>query len=168
MALLAAWCPAAGELPAAKEYEVKAAFLYNFTKFIEWPPESHGAAPGPFVIGVIGRDSFVTNLRNVVRDRKVNGRSVEVRVLDDVADVATVQIVFVSGSAEAEVGAACRQYGVLAVGESKEFLEQGGAIAFVFQEAKLRFAINIKAARHAGLKVSAQLQKLAMNVRNPR
>jgi len=152
----------AGEPSPAKEYAVKAAFLYNFTKFIEWPPESLGAPQRPFVIGVFGRDSF-DELERVVRGRKVNGRRIEVKILHTAADVVGSHLVFVSGTAGQEVMAACRRHRVLAVGESKEFLEEGGAIAFVFKEAKLRFAINIQATKHAGLKVSAHLQKLAVN-----
>lgn len=165
LALSVAFGATPAETAAAKEYQVKAAFLYNFTKFVEWPRDESGKGQRAFVIGVLGRDSFRVELEAAVRGRKVNGRVIEVRVLRSFAEAVGAQIVFLSQAVELAPGQDWPPRGVLIVGETETVLEHGGAIAFTFADDKLRFAINVDAATQAGLKISAQLQKLAVHVR---
>lgn len=156
---------AAGESSVAKEALAKATFVYNFTKFVEWPAERLGAPETPFVIGVFAGDGIRAGLERVARGQRVNGHPVEIRLLHRVADAADVHVLFVGRGTEGGFDGRSAMPGLLAVGESEAFLERGGTIAFTVVEDQLRFTINMEAATRAGLKISAQLQKLAIRVR---
>lgn len=149
---------------APREFQIKAAFIYNFTKFVEWPAGSFSNATSPLVIGVCGKSPLREELQAVAQDHKVNGRSIEVRLIQTVAEAGTVHLLFV-GSAEegqaANILAAIQASAVLTVGESEKFTSAGGMIRFVREADKVRFRINVDAAGRAGLRISAQLRKLA-------
>jgi hypothetical protein len=148
----------------SKADQVKAAFVYNFTKFIEWPPQSFTDEHAAIVIGVLGDSSMAAVLDDVVRDRRVNGRPITVRTIQSAADAASTHVLFVSnaeGSQWVQVQAAIDTRPVVTVGESPSFARKGGTINFVVQGDKLRFEINMTAAERSGVKISAQLQKLA-------
>ncbi|OYW28850.1 MAG: hypothetical protein B7Z47_05405, partial [Chthoniobacter sp. 12-60-6] len=140
----------------------KAAFLYNFTKFITWP----GARPtNEFVIGVLGNDAFADELRPLVRGRTIGGRPVRVRQMGSMAEAWQLEVLFVPAGYEDKVAGQLRQVqraGVLTVGETAEFAALGGVITFHRQGGKIRFAINRASAAEAGLKISPQLLKLAV------
>jgi hypothetical protein len=146
------------------EYEVKAAFLYNFARFVEWPAEA-GQVPGtPFVIAILGRDPFGAVLDETVAGKTVGGRPIEVRRVPRVDEARDAQIVFVSPSERANVAAilkALERPGVLTVGDTDGFATHGGAINFTVQARRVRFEINPSVAEQAGLKMSSQLLKLA-------
>jgi YfiR/HmsC-like len=138
------------------EYQVKAAFLFNFLKFVEWPP---AAADAPWVIGVLGHDPFGPSLDETVRGKMVNGRRVEVRRYDKVADVKDCNILFIGRSDYERTGIPV-QAGLLTVGEAPGFLKAGGAINFYLEDNRVRFEIRPVVARAASLHVSSQLLKL--------
>jgi hypothetical protein len=150
----------------AKEDQVKAAFLYNFTKFVEWPAARFSDPTSPIVIGVPGRSPLATEVEKIVRDRTVNGRPIRVKSIGTAEDVPGVHLLFLPENEENRLPAAAwRDRAVMTVGESPRFTEQGGIITFIRQGDKLRFDINMTAAERGGLKISAQLQKLAASVR---
>lgn len=154
--------------PVSKEYQVKAAFLYNFTKFIEWPPQSFSRTTDPIVIGVLGHAALGTELQRIVQGRRVNGRGIVVKQMEAVDDARSIHLLFVSASEDARLAglaSAIARSPVLSVGESPSFATSGGAIIFVLDDDKVRFEINIASIERAGLHVSAQLQKLATAVR---
>jgi len=147
-----------------KDYEVKAAFLYNFTKFVEWPPHTFKNQEEPVVVGVLGAPQCATALEQLVKDRKVNGRAIVVRRIDTAEDAKSAQLLFVGSSEEehfARLLPSLAGAPVLTVGESQAFKELGGAINFVVDDSKVRFEINALAAERVGVKISAQLLKLA-------
>lgn len=151
-----------------KEYQLKAAFLYNFTKFIEWPAPSFPDAGSPIIIGVLGSSPFGDELENAVRNRKVNGREITVKRLQSVAAAKSVHVLFVAASEDARLGElreALKGANVLTVGESDAFAKSGGMIDFIIEGDKVRFDINIGAAGQTAVKIGAQLQKLARTVR---
>jgi hypothetical protein len=159
---------AAESYATAKEAQIMAAFLYNFTKFVEWPAERFGDAADPIVLGIFGDSLIQAELVAVVSGRKVNGRELVVRRVATVIEVANAHVVFVGGAEEsrfADVLPALNDWGVLTVGESKEFLDDGGMVRLFLEAQRLRFEINIPAAQRANLKISSQLQKLAAIVR---
>jgi hypothetical protein len=142
------------------EYQVKAAFLFNFLKFVEWPAAAPAAGnDGPWVIGILGHDPFGGMLEETVRGKIVNGRPVEVRRYARAADVKDCNILFV-GRAESERGGAPAQPGLLTVGESSGFIKSGGIINFYLEDNRVRFEIRPSVAHSAGLHVSAQLLRL--------
>jgi hypothetical protein len=139
------------------EYQVKAAFLFNFLKFVEWPAS---AANSPtWVIGVLGRDPFGEVLDETVRGKVVNGRAVEIRRYARPADAKDCNILFIGRAEFERVGMTARP-GLLTVGEAPAFLKSGGMINFYLEDNRVRFEIRASAAHDAGLHVSSQLLKL--------
>ncbi len=157
----------AGEA-ATREYQLKAAFLYNFTKFVEWPAASFSSDDSPIVIGAYCPDPFTSELARIVAGRRVFNRSVRARRLEAPEDARQVHVVFVCAAEEARLPAVDKAIGsraVLTVGETELSERLGSIIKFVPEDDKIRFEINIRAAERANLKLSAQLQKLAKLVR---
>ncbi len=157
---------AAADAAVSKEYELKAAFLYNFTKFIEWPAARFANDASPVVIGVLGKNPFGDELESVVKGRTVKGRDIVVKLLASADEAPAVHILFVPAGEEPRLAAtdAWRKIAVVVVGESPRFAPLGGAITFKPEADKVRFAIDLAAAESVGLKISAQLLKLAVEV----
>ena len=152
------------------EYEVKAAFLYNFAKFVEWPSTAFATPEAPLVFCILGPNPFDGKLDRVVNDRTANGRRIEVREGVAVAQTSGCHLVFVPEN-QAETVARLVQASapvpgapVLTVGETDGFAEAGGMIQLVVDEGRVRFDINASAAEGEGLKLSSQLLKLARRV----
>ena len=161
--------PVAGaDGPISREYEIKAAFLFNFTRFIEWPSQSFADATSPIVIGVIGADPFGAQLANIVQGRRVNGRAIVARYVTREDEARATHLLFVGLTKDEDIARLLRAlsgYPVTTVGESPAFTAQGGAITLVLQGNKVRFEINAAAAARAHVRISAQLEKLATVVR---
>ena len=140
----------------SQEYRVKAAYLYNFLKFVEWPH----VTPGPLTICVAGRNPFGTLMHDLVRDQLVNDRPIEARIILEPEE--GCHIIFVPDGAATEAylrGA--RSMPVLTVGESSTFLEQGGIANFYIDRGNVRFEINPAAAERVGIRISSRLLQLA-------
>jgi hypothetical protein len=151
-----------------KEYELKAAFLYNFTKFIEWPTNSFAEANAPFVVAVAGNSPCTAELQKIAKERKVNGRALIIKLVKTPEAAKGAHVLFVSVSEDARLKewlAAAHSAGVLSIGESEPFFKQGGIINFILEGEKIRFDLNIGQANATELKISAQLQKLARTIR---
>ena len=148
------------------EYQLKAAFLFNFAKFVEWPPGAFPEAKSPMIIGVLGDNPFGAELERTIRDKIVNGRPLQIREFRSPAEARECHILFVSNSEKKrlpEVVESLRGTNVLTVGEAENFIESGGMISFVREGNKIRFQINDQAARGAGLKISSKLMNLAVH-----
>lgn len=156
--------PAASSVDGLSEYEVKAAFLFNFTRFVEWPASAFATDKAPIVIGLFHSDPFGAALRRVVEGQTVRGRAVEIRVVKSYDEVRSCHLVFVSAAEERRIpdllrsGAAGR---VLVVGESSGFAQAGGVMNFVMDGSRVRFEVNLRAAERAGLKLSSRLLSMA-------
>jgi hypothetical protein len=154
-------------VPAADEWQIKSAFIYNFTKFVEWPQTALGAPSQPIVIGVLGDKALVQRLAAVVAGRNVNGRTLEVRPVRTAAEARATQVLFVTAAEETRYAALRSELAdspVLTVGETPSF-SVTGAIGFVQDGERLRFEINVDIAERSHLKISSQLQKLAAAIR---
>jgi hypothetical protein len=149
------------------EYRVKAAFLYNFAKFVQWPPESFESPTVPFAICVLGRDPFGRSLDDTVAGRTIEGRSFVVRHIASVKQVAGCHVLFI-GAAESKrvlpMLAEIRTMGVLTVGESDGAAPEGAIISFRLEAGKVRFAIDTANADRAKLRISSKLLSLAIAV----
>lgn len=149
------------------EYEVKAAFLINFARLVEWPDSARPAEQEPLVISVLGGDATLVPIHRGIGETRVGSHSVSVRRISGPTEVPGSHIVFVGredgGNLEA-LFLAATEHSVLAVGEAEGFAKRGGAINFFTEESKLRFEINLEAARRAGLEISARLLRLAVLV----
>lgn len=154
-------------LPAAAqelEYPLKAAFLYNFVKFVEWPADAFAGERSPLTVCVYGTDPFGDTLDNVVRGESVGERGLIVQRPDALDDLRDCHVLFVSRSERSrlsEVLARVQGEPVLTVGDTDGFLKAGGVINFVLEENKVRFLINPEAAGRSGLKISSKLLRLA-------
>jgi len=145
------------------EYQVKAAFLYNFAKFVEWPSRSFPSPSAPLQICVYGRDPFGEELRNITTEKMVNGHKLEVRRASDLQQARNCHILFValSGAPVKSILEGLRGASVLTVGDCKGFAEQGGMINFALVDGRIQFEVNRQAAEQAGLKISSKLLSVA-------
>lgn len=149
---------------SATEYEVKAAFLYSFAKYVQWPDEALGRPDEPFLIGVLGADPFGRVLDDTLEGKAILGHPVAVTRFVRLEDAVRAHILFVAGSdapEQAQVLKALRGRPILSAGESEEFAERGGIVGFRTQEKRVRFDINLDRAEESRLRISSQLLKLA-------
>jgi len=152
------------------EYQLKAAFLYNFAKFIDWPPSTFSSSQAPFAICILGTDPFGMAIDETLRGKTVADHPVVVRRARDVSEVRRCQIVFVSSQEKQPVSGildALQGQNVLIVGEADHFADSGGTIQLFIEGGHIRFAINTVAAENAGLHISSKLLALAKIVRGP-
>lgn len=150
------------------EYPVKAAFLFNFAKFVTWPDEAFAAEDASLEICVVGRDPFGPALEETIGERTVRGRDVRVRRPESIDEADGCHVVFIAaGERSASLALRLGDRPALTVGESEGFAADGGMINFKIEESRVRFEINPGRAARAGLKVSAQLLNLATVVDGP-
>ena len=155
---------AEGQGRAVSEYEVKAAFLYSFAKFIEWPPDALPGNEDTFVITILGEDPFGGSLDDILRDKRVGDRRVVVRRVPRGQDVGPSQIVFISDSESQQLPGLLKRFqgaAVLTVGEADHFAERGGVVGLRTEKNRIRLDINLAVAERARLKISSELLKLA-------
>jgi len=164
---LALVLPAArGAGEEAPEYQVKAAFLLNFTKFIQWPPDSFADGSTPLRICVLGEDPFGGTLNQMVDGETVNGRRLVVEHVRHVSGPQSCQVLFISLAEEEARGSVPETGpGVLTVGEGDQFLRRGGMIAFTVVNRRVRFDIQRGTAERAGLRLSSRLLNVARSVK---
>lgn len=147
------------------EYQVKAAFLLNFTKFIDWPAGAFADADSPLAICVVGKDPFRRVLDDIVQGEVVSGRKLIVRRIGEAPTAQTCQVAFLSAAEkDVRINFSALGPGVLTVGEGQGFLREGGMIAFVVENRRVRFDINQMAAENASLKISSRLLSVARSV----
>jgi hypothetical protein len=148
------------------ESRVKAAFIYNFAKFIEWPADAFTDKSSPLVIGVLAENnSFAADLQQTVQGKTANNRPLIIKEFRSVAEATNCHILFISASVKkptSEILSGVRGTNVLTVGETERFTENGGMINFVLEDNKVRFQINDETAKKAGLKISSKLLSLAV------
>lgn len=164
-ALAAALFPRQILAQADVEYKVKAAFLFNFIKLVEWPLSAFAGAQAPIVIGLVGRDPFDGEFDDAVNGKLVNGRPVEIRRINSAEAVKECHAVFVPASERRkfqDILAEAENIPVLTIGDELENFANRGGIINLFKEAdKIRFEINVEAAKKAGLKIHSTLLNLA-------
>jgi YfiR/HmsC-like len=158
---------AAGQ--ALDEYQVKAAFLYNFAKFVEWPPEAFKTPRDPILVCVLGHNPFGNALEEAIRGKSIAGRTFAYRHVLDAESASACQILFV-GSEESKHFRALleslKPMGILTVGEAQGFAADGGVINFRLDDGRVHFEINVDAAEHEQLHISAKLLSLAQIVKS--
>ena len=148
---------------ALSEYQIKAAYLYYFSTFVDWPPETFSRTGEPLVIGVLGADPFGAILDDTLRGKAINNRRLIVRRFQSIKDARDSHILFISSSERDRLPSILKILegaAVLTVGDTEQFASRGGQIAFRMEDKKVRFDINVAAVERARLKISAQLMKL--------
>jgi YfiR/HmsC-like len=172
MALMIAWTLVGAsylnaQQPTPTEYEVKAAYLYNFGKFVGWPAKVT-AASELFSICVLGEDPFGSTFDATIAGESINGKKVVVKRIAKPQDAVSCRILFISSSEESrlkEILATLDNTSVLTVSDISQFTRRGGMIRFVMEANRVRFEVNLTTAEHAGLTLSSQLLKVAISVR---
>lgn len=150
------------------EYNIKAAFLYNFAKFVEWPAKRPAhrlwTVDDPLCICVVGEDPFGRVLEDTIQGKNIGSHKVVIERLKQGRDMNSCQIAFISSSEKNHLRSILESLkggGVLTVGDTEGFAQAGVAINFILEENKVHFEINVDAADRAGLKISSKLLSLA-------
>jgi hypothetical protein len=151
----------------SSEYLIKAGFIYNFAKLVEWPTTAFAQPDSPIVIGILGDDPFGSTLDRIVADKKINGRGFAVKRLKwtrELKDLRDCNILFVSSSEREHLDSvveAVKWLPVLTIGDTPGFARRGGIMNFTLEDNKIRFEVNVEAAKHADLTISSRLLTLA-------
>jgi len=151
----------------SSEYLIKAGFIYNFAKLVEWPTTAFPQPDSPFVIGILGNDPFGATLDTIVADKKIDGRGFAVKRLKwskDSKDLKGCNILFISSSEKEHLDSvveAMKGLPILTIGDAPGFAKRGGIINFTLEDNKVRFEVNVEAAKHADLTISSRLLTLA-------
>jgi hypothetical protein len=147
------------------EYQIKAAFIFNFAKFVVWPPTAFAEVTSPIIIGILGDNPFHDDLARTVRNKTIDDHPLVIKELRAPSDATNCHILFISSSEKnrlPEILKSLRDASVLTVGEMDGFTENGGMINLVIKDQKIRFQINNGEAAKAGLKISSKLMSLAL------
>ena len=175
---------ARAESTTSREYQIKAAFLYNFIKFVDWPEEKTTNSNKPIIIGIIGEDPF-EDAFEPIKNKQVKGRNVAIKRFKSLEEpkknskkdkpelhteidaIRKCHLLFICSSEKknlAKITEALKGSYVLTVGETADFLESGGIINFIMEQKKVRFEINATTAKQAKLKIRSKLLRLAKRV----
>jgi len=149
---------------AQTEYDLKAVFLCRFAQYVEWPATAFVDTATPITIGILGDDPFGKIIEEATAGETPQNRKIVIKRFKRLEDVSPCQILFISKSEKARIGQILKSLngtGTLTVGDTEQFARMGGVINFTIQSGKVKLEINANAARSEGLKISAQLLKLA-------
>jgi hypothetical protein len=157
-----------GDQQKASAYQIEAVYLYDFSKFVEWPAATGTAKSAPFNICILGQDPFGATLDTTLSGERVEGANLAARRIAEPRDAEGCKIVFVSDSEENRLKAVLDQLeggSALTVSDIRDFSQRGGMVQFVVANGKVRFEVNVKNAADAGLTFSAELLEVALAVR---
>jgi hypothetical protein len=146
------------------EYQVKAVFVYNFSRFVEWPPQAFSAPNQPFVIGILGSDPFGSRLDEAVRGEQIDQHPLQVRRFRSVGEIGECQILYIDSSESGQLPqilAALEHRNTLTVSDLDGSSQRGVMIQFVTENNRIRLRINVESARAAGLTISSKLLRTA-------
>jgi len=150
------------------KYQIEAAFIYNFARFVDWPTQAFTDASSPMVIGVLGKNRFGSDLAQMISGKAIRGHPLQFKECASLADATHCQVLFVSDSEKNHLSKDISALGgdsVLTVSETDNFIAAGGMIDLRIVNDKMRFDINNSAAKTAGLTISSKLLSLAMSVK---
>lgn len=153
--------------PSPDEYLVKAAFLYNFAKFVEWPADAFVDDHSPITLCILGQDPFGEALDSI-KNKTIRGRELMIKQHANIENLESCHMLFISQSEKNNLSRIFEKingWNVLTLGDMENFTQDGGIINLITRENKIRFEININAAQHSNLKISSQLLKLAIIVK---
>jgi hypothetical protein len=162
VALVIAWL--AGADDSSKEYKVKAAFIYNFAQFVDWPETAFATPDAPFVVAVVGKDPFNGLLDRAVGGKIVGNRRAIVQQIDSIDKIIPCQILFIPQTDDDSLTQILKKIqgqSILTIGENENLPSLGGCCRFFTEDDRVRFEINLDAVNAANLKISSKLLKLA-------
>jgi len=150
--------------PRFKEYQVKAVYLLNFTRYIDWPANSFKQTNSPFVICILGQDRFGEDLRSIISSSVTEGRTIVLRKINSAEQAKDAQIVFIGQSERhrtTEILQNLKGLPLLTVGETEGFLQTGGMVNLRIEDESVQLDIDQASAEKAGLKISSKLLQIA-------
>lgn len=153
--------------PEITEYQMKAAFLFNFARFVDWPEPVFSDTSQPICIGIMGWDPFGEDLDSIIKGKKLKGKNLIVKRFKTIDEFEGCHILYISTSENKRLSRIIELANlatILTVGESEDFVSKGGIIKLFNKNNKVRFDINLEAAEKSGLKISSRLLKLAENL----
>jgi hypothetical protein len=153
---------------ALDEYQVKAAFIVKFAGFVEWPPAAFKGPADPLVICVMGRNPFGHQLESLVEGKSVDGRAFALLMVTDVRDAIACHILFINSSERLRFRSildVLKNTSVLPVGDTDDFIAEGGVINLRLESGKVRIEIDARAAKARNLRISSRLLDLAQGPR---
>jgi hypothetical protein len=156
--------------PRSPEHQIKAAFLFNFAQFVDWPTNALPKPQSPLVIGVLGADPFGVALDEIVRGETIKGHPLVIQRYRQVEDVGACHILFITEADSTKlkpIFARLSGRNILTVGDAEAFTQRGGMIRFFTEQKKIRLEINVAAVQKAGLTISSRLLRLARIVSPP-
>lgn len=149
---------------SATEDQIKAAYLFNFAKFVEWSPDTFSGGTSPITFCTLGRGGVSDELENAVRGKSIDGRPIKMRRLQGPEEITGCQLVFLSSGAEKNLPRllqVAKGHPILLTGEGAGFARAGGMIGFVVENGRVLFEVNLGSAQEAHLKISSKLLALA-------
>lgn len=152
------------QAPPAREYQVKAVFLFNFTQFVEWPPSAFSSSGAPLVIGILGKDPFGPYLQEAVSGEKVNGHPLVIQHYNNLQELRECHLLFINQAAINKPGQlmeGVKGRSILLISDDSNFLNQGGMINFFTKNNKIQIQINPETVKAANLTISSKLLRLA-------
>lgn len=156
--------PAQAQGKPPLEYQIKAAFLFNFTRFIHWPATAYASADAPFVIGIVGHDPFGSYLGDLVNGEQADGHSIVIRRYPNGGDISGCQLLFINVATPAKLKAilaSTAQQNMLTVGDTDNFISLGGMVRFFKEDNRIKMEIKLAATKTAQLEMSAKLLQVA-------
>ncbi|HEY1788990.1 MAG TPA: YfiR family protein [Verrucomicrobiae bacterium] len=163
---VASHCEAQDSQPT--KYQIEAAFIYNFARFVDWPTQAFADASSPMIIGVLGKNRFGTDLAQAINGKVVGGHPLQFKECSSLADATHCQVLFISDSEKSHLSKIISTLGsanTLTVSEMDNFIAVGGMIDLRIVNQKVRFDINNSAAKSEGLNISSKLLSLALSVK---
>lgn len=152
-----------------EEYAAKAAFIYNFTKFVEWEENALNSS-STFNIGVLGDSPIISPLQDLSSNKKINNKKINIIKYNNVNDIKNCHILFIPEGTSSEILRESSESSLvkntLIITEKKGDLENGSAINFLIVNNKIKFEINLNSLNKNNIKASSQLLKLALNIKN--
>jgi len=167
MALVAFVFCCAVQAQAPTRAQIEATFLFKFLEYVEWPATSVSSPESPYIIGVLGSDPIATAVEQTVTGEQIRGHHIEARRFVDASHIGKCHILFIASSSASRLPAILDKLkgrGILTVSDIPDFAAQGGMVGFVERDRKIRFQINVDAAREGGVIISAKLLQLAQIV----
>ncbi len=146
------------------EHQIKASYIYNFTRFVDWPKEVFADSTSPFIIGIIGQDPFGIDLEKTVEGKIIKNRTFSVKRFLTIDDIEYCHILFFGISnrvKQIQILHKIRGLSILTIGNRAKFTLDGGIVNFIEKKKKIRFEINKKIARESELNISTKLLKMA-------
>jgi hypothetical protein len=147
------------------EYQIKAKYIYNFTRFVDWPEESFENPDSPFVIGIIGNDPYGIDLDKTIEGKQIKNRRFIIRRCQNIEDLSSCHILFIGvdkGAQRSQIFNKIKNKCILTVGDEEHFARDGGMINFIIMKKRIRFEINREAVKQSHLKMSTNLLKMAV------